>query len=173
MADEIVGRGTELAAVAAFLDRAAGGLAALVVEGEAGIGKSTVWEAAVEAAASRGWLVLTSRPARSEQGLTLGGLTDLFGDVGDETLGRLPAPQRQALGVALLRIEATAASPDQRTLSVAVAALLRLLADGSAGPHRDRRRPVARRELGRDPRLRDAAAGRPAGRAARGRADRR
>ena len=128
MADEIVVRGSELGAVAAFLDRGAGGLAALVVEGEAGIGKSTVWEAGVEAAASRGWLVRTSRPARSEQGLTLGGLTDLFGDVGDETLGRLPAPQRQALGVALLRIEATAESPDQRTLSVAVAGLLRLLA---------------------------------------------
>ena len=83
----------------------------------------------VEAAAARGWLVRTSRPARSEQGLTLGGLTDLFGDVDDETLGRLPAPQRQALGVALLRIEPTGTS--RRTsarLSVAVAGLLRLLA---------------------------------------------
>ena len=48
MADEIVVRGSELAAVAAFLDRGAGRLAALVVEGEAGIGKSTVWEAGVE-----------------------------------------------------------------------------------------------------------------------------
>ena len=45
MADEIVVRGSELAAVEAFLDRGAGGLAALVFEGEAGIGKSTVWEA--------------------------------------------------------------------------------------------------------------------------------
>ena len=129
MADEIVVRGSELGAVAAFLDRGAGGLAALVVEGEAGIGKSTVWEAGVEAAASRGWLVRTSRPARSEQGLTLGGLTDLFGDVDDETLGRLPAPQRQALGVALLRIEATAGvartSAPCRSRS---RALLRLLA---------------------------------------------
>ena len=73
MADEIVVRGSELGAVAAFLDRGAGGLAALVVEGEAGIGKSTVWEAGVEAAASRGWLVRTSRPARSERGSRLAG----------------------------------------------------------------------------------------------------
>ena len=128
MADEIVVRGSELGAVAAFLDRAAGRLEALVVEGEAGIGKSTVWEAGVGDAESRGWLVRASRPAYAEQGLTLGGLTDLFGDVGDETLARLPAPQRQALGVSLLRIETTDRSPDQRTLSVAAAGLLRLLA---------------------------------------------
>ena len=128
MADEIVVRGNELAAVTTFLDRGAGGLAALVVEGEAGIGKSTVWEAGVEAARSRGWLIRTSRPAHAEQGLTLAGLTDLFGDVADETLAQLPGPQRQALGVALLRIEPGAESPDQRTLSVAVAGLLRRLA---------------------------------------------
>ena len=128
MADEIVVRGSELAAVAAVLDRGASGLAALVVEGEAGIGKSTVWEAAVEAAADHVWLVRVSRPAQSEQGLTLAGLTDLFGGVDDETLGRLPAPQRQALEIALLRIQPGGESPDQRTLSVAVAGLLRLLA---------------------------------------------
>ena len=173
MADEIVVRGSELGAVAAFLDRGAGRLAALVVEGEAGIGKSTVWEAALEAAASRGWLVRTSRPARSEQGLTLGGLTDLFGDVDDETLARLPAPQRQALGVALLRIEATArvagsAHPVRRGRRPAETPRR-----GSAGPDRDRRCPVARREHRRDPRLRAAAARRPAGRAARDRAHRR
>ena len=65
MADEIVVRGNELAAVTTFLDQGAGGLAALAIEGEAGIGKSTVWEAAVDAARSRGWLIRTSRPARS------------------------------------------------------------------------------------------------------------
>ncbi|HEY7132445.1 MAG TPA: ATP-binding protein, partial [Candidatus Limnocylindrales bacterium] len=128
MADEIVGRGAELAAVEPFLDRAATDLAVLVLEGEAGIGKSTVWSAAAELAGTRGCHVLTSRPARSEQGLTLGGLIDLLGGLDDGSFAGLPAPQREALQVALLRLEPSGPSPDQRTLSVAVAGLLRQLA---------------------------------------------
>ena len=128
MAAEVVGRGVELAAVEPFLARAAGGLAALVFEGEAGIGKSTIWEAAVETASARGWRVLSARPARSEQALTLGGLTDLLDGIDDDALADLPAPQRRALEIALLRVEPTGTAPEQRTLSVAVAGLLRLLA---------------------------------------------
>ena len=159
MADEIVVRGSELAAVTTFLDRGAGGLAALVVEGEAGIGKSTVWEAARRGRCDLAGGSSGRRGRRaSEQGLTLGGLTDLFGDVGDETLARLPAPQRQALGVALLRIEARrrVAGPAHavRRGRRPAAAPRR----GTAGPDRDRRCPVARREHRRDPRLRAAAA---------------
>jgi len=129
VAHEIVGRGPELAALEPFLGRAGDGLAALVFEGEAGIGKSTVWQAAADAAGERGWLVLTSRPAQSEQGLTLGGLVDLLGGVGDDVLARLPPPQRDALAIALLRAAPDRASPDQRTLSVAVAGLLRQLVE--------------------------------------------
>jgi len=128
VADEIVGRAAELTVVEPFLERAAHGLAALVFEGEAGIGKSTVWAAAAEAAGAQGWRVLASRPARSEQGLTLGGLIDLFGGLDDDSFGPLPAPQRDALERALLRADSTGPAPDQRTLSVAVAGLLRQLA---------------------------------------------
>ena len=46
MPDEIVGRGVELAAVERFVDRATRSFAALVLEGEAGIGKTTIWEPA-------------------------------------------------------------------------------------------------------------------------------
>ena len=129
MAHEIVGRGAELAALEPFLARARDGVQALAFEGEAGIGKSTVWRAAADAATEGGWLVLESRPARSEQGLTLGGLVDLFGGVGGDILDRLPAPQRDALAVALLRALPDRSSPDQRTLSVAVAGLLRQLVE--------------------------------------------
>src|SRR5215467_14202396 len=121
-ADAVVGRGTELAAIEAAFERAPDGPAAVVLTGEAGIGKSTVWDAAVEAARERGWQVLVARPAPSEQALTLAGLTDLLGPVGDDALVRLPAPQRDALGVALLRLEPSGPPPDQRTLSVSVTA---------------------------------------------------
>ncbi len=127
MPDEVVGRGNELAAVERFVERARGGLSALVLEGEAGIGKTTIWHAAVSRARAAGFTILTSGPARSEQGLTLGGLTDLFADVDAGVLADLPDPQRHALEIALLRIEPSGSLPDQRTLSVAVAGLLRAL----------------------------------------------
>jgi hypothetical protein len=86
MAFDVVGREAELASIHAFLDRPAGGLAALVLEGEAGIGKSTLWLAGVEVAQGHGLRVLVSRPAEAERGLTHAGLGDLFERVLDDVL---------------------------------------------------------------------------------------
>ena len=66
---EIVGRERDLASVQAFVGREAGGAAGLVLEGEAGIGKSTLWLEGVTAARARGVLVLSSRPSEAERGL--------------------------------------------------------------------------------------------------------
>src|SRR5215472_10739868 len=49
----VVGRDRELAAVAAFLDAVPLGPCGLLLEGEAGIGKTTVWRAGVAWAAGR------------------------------------------------------------------------------------------------------------------------
>ncbi len=70
MASAIVGREAELAAVARFLDSLQAGAAALVIEGEAGIGKTTVWREAVRGAESRSLRVLQARPAESEAKLS-------------------------------------------------------------------------------------------------------
>src|SRR5258706_239999 len=80
----------------AFLDRKPEGLTALVMEGEAGIGKSTVWLAGVAAARARSFRVLTSRPAETERMLANLVLGDLFGDTAPEVLATLPAPRRRA-----------------------------------------------------------------------------
>jgi Cdc6-like AAA superfamily ATPase len=78
---EIVGRDQELAATAAFLD---GDLpAALVLAGEAGIGKTTVWRAALEQAREHDLRVLVCRPAESEAHLSYAGLSDLLEPVLD------------------------------------------------------------------------------------------
>src|SRR4051794_38478580 len=63
MALEVVARERELASVAAFLAEPRAAPGALLLEGEAGIGKSTLWLAAVEQARGRGLRGLSARPA--------------------------------------------------------------------------------------------------------------
>ena len=64
-----MGRERELAAVAGLLEAAAGGCAALVLEGEAGIGKTTFWLAGLDRAQALGYRVLSCRPAEIEASL--------------------------------------------------------------------------------------------------------
>ena len=129
MQPDVVGRGGELAAVERLLLRASHGPCGLVLQGEPGIGKTTLWTAAHTLAAERGFQVLSSRPTKSESGFPLGAFGDLFSDVSPDIAMRLPDPQRHALDVALLRVAPTSAPSDQRALSVATANLLRELAD--------------------------------------------
>jgi DNA-binding CsgD family transcriptional regulator len=129
MAVEVVGRGEELSSLFEFLDgEAAEGPTALVLEGEAGIGKSVLWLAAVEAAGERGSRVLSSRPAEAERGLAHAGLGDLFDGVLEDVLPALSAPRRRALEVALLVEDAAGRAVDPRALGVAVRSSLQLLA---------------------------------------------
>jgi DNA-binding CsgD family transcriptional regulator len=101
-----------------------------VLEGEAGIGKSTLWLAGVEQARERGLSVLTSRPAEAEQGLAHAALGDLLERVADEVLPVLAAPRRRALEVALLREEAGDAGVDPRAVGIATQSALQALAEG-------------------------------------------
>jgi DNA-binding CsgD family transcriptional regulator len=126
---QIVGREEELAAIHAFIGVAEGGAAALVLEGEPGIGKSTLWLAAVEHARGQGLRVLSSRPAEAERGLAHAGLGDLFDDVLDEVLPALPSPRRRALEIALLLETAPPEAGDPRALGIAVRSSLQLLAE--------------------------------------------
>src|SRR5438034_9688953 len=102
MAHEIVGRDEELASVRAFVARAERGPAALVLEGEPGIGKSTLWLAGVEHARQRGSRALASRPAEAERSLAHVALGDLLEAVLADVVPTLPAPRRRAIEAALL-----------------------------------------------------------------------
>jgi len=129
MTAEIIGREEELGFLHSLLD-SSGGLAAALLEGEAGIGKSTLWLAGVETARERGLRVLSSRPAEAEQRLAHVGLGDLFEGVLDDVLPALSPPRRRALEVALL-VEEAGEVADPRTLGVAVrSALEALCAEG-------------------------------------------
>jgi DNA-binding CsgD family transcriptional regulator len=129
MVSELVAREEELASLFAFVDDEREGPAALVVEGEAGIGKSSLWLAGVEHARALGLRVLSARPAEAERGLAHAGLGDLFEDALDVVLPALPPPRRRALEVALLLEEADADAVDPRALGIATRSALQLLAD--------------------------------------------
>jgi DNA-binding CsgD family transcriptional regulator len=121
-----------MAAVAAFLDAVPSGPVGLVLEGAAGIGKTTVWAAGVARAAGRSYTVLSCRPAESEATLSFAALGDLLEGVLDRALPGLPPPQRRALEVALLLADPTGSPPGQRAVCVAFLAVIRRLS--AAGP---------------------------------------
>jgi DNA-binding CsgD family transcriptional regulator len=126
-ADLLLGRNAELAQAASFLESELP--AALVLEGEAGIGKTCLWEEGVRMAAAAGFRVLATRAAGSEVQLSFAGLGDLLHGVVDKARDGLPGPQRRALEAALLLEEAEEAAPDARTVGFAFLSALRLLAE--------------------------------------------
>ena len=91
MDDSIVGRD-------AVLDQAWRALEAagpVLIEGPAGIGKTTVWRALVGAAGRRGWTVLSCGPAEAEVDLPYAALAELLRPLAD-LVPDLPRPQRAA-----------------------------------------------------------------------------
>jgi DNA-binding CsgD family transcriptional regulator len=122
-----VGRAPELAAVDEFLGGRIGSRA-LVLTGEPGIGKSTLWEAAIRAARDRGVRVVATRASGAEAKLSFAALIDLLDGVDLRGLDGLPAPQLDALEVALLRAEPNDAPPDRGAISFGFRNALRALA---------------------------------------------
>jgi DNA-binding CsgD family transcriptional regulator len=117
----VVGRDAELASLSDFIAGISDGASALVLEGEAGMGKTTLWRAAVEDALSAGLCVLRAEPAESETALSFSGLGDLLDPVLDDVLEPLPAAQRSALACALVLEEAEGpAPPDAHAAGVAL-----------------------------------------------------
>ncbi|MDT5044623.1 MAG: hypothetical protein QOG75_476, partial [Mycobacterium sp.] len=64
-----------------FVQSAAERASAFVIEGEAGIGKTTLWLAAQDVARARGFKVLSARTGEAESVLAYASLADLLGDV--------------------------------------------------------------------------------------------
>jgi DNA-binding CsgD family transcriptional regulator len=124
----ILGRDDELDEMGRFLQSVPAGPSALLLEGAAGIGKTTLWLEGAASARRAGYRVLSARAAESEARLSYSALGDLFAGVLDEALPSLPTPQRRALETALLRDEGEGAPPDQRAVSLASSGVVRALA---------------------------------------------
>ena len=126
---EIVGRESELVSLREFVVGIAGGASALVLEGEAGMGKTTLWSAGIQEAETSGVRVLRALPAESESALSFAGVGDLLDSVLDEALVPLPAGQRRALSRALVLDDDEGPTPDPHAVGVALLNALRALAD--------------------------------------------
>ena len=111
----LVGRESEVEAIDEVLAAGRSGLAALILEGPAGIGMTAVWQVVFERAVALGRLVLSCRPVEAESKLAFASLADLLDPAVDEALPSLAEPQRLALEVALLRAAAQGAPPDGRS----------------------------------------------------------
>ncbi|MGH2736191.1 MAG: ATP-binding protein [Actinomycetota bacterium] len=127
MDHKVVGRESELALVDDFLRGTQQHCAGLVIEGEPGAGKTTLWREAVRRARDGGFRVLSCHPIQAETQFSFAALGDLLVDVETGAFDVLPPPQRRALDVALLR-EDSAAGTDWRAASMGVRNLLAALA---------------------------------------------
>src|SRR5262249_46174337 len=112
-------RPAETRAVADFLAAASLEPMALVVEGEAGIGQTTLWLAAVEQAHAGGFRVMSARPSAAESVLAYTALSDMLSEVDPQVWSTLPDPQRQAIDRVLLRTPSDGQPTDQRAVAAA------------------------------------------------------
>ena len=123
----IVGRDEEAAALAAFVV-AHGDSRALVLAGEAGMGKTTLWQEALATARKEGMRVLAARASEAELQLPFVALADLLADIEVAALPSVSAPQRHALDVALFGTEPGGAELSLR-VATAFTAVLRSFAE--------------------------------------------
>lgn len=128
VAGGMVGRNRERAAVQSLLECVRNGPAGLILEGEAGIGKTTVLQAAVGAAASAGFTVMSAGGATAEVGMAFAAIADLLGGVGTGALDTLPPVQRASLNRVLLR-GSEGPTNDERAAAAAFLSVLHTLAD--------------------------------------------
>lgn len=122
---ELVGRQTETEVLLGCFERAERGPVAVVLEGQAGIGKTSLWKMALTQAGERGARIMTAQAAEFERELSFITLSDLLGSVADEEIATLPQIQRSSLNAALLRAEDDATDTDWRAVAAGVLGLLR------------------------------------------------
>jgi DNA-binding NarL/FixJ family response regulator len=129
---QVVSRPVESRAVSELIAAVASGPSALVLEGEAGIGKSTIWSAAVERAQAAGLRVLSTRAVQTESVPAYTSLAALLDGLDDADFAELAPPQRLAVDRVLLRPSADGPVTDQRAVGAAFLSVLERLGQQSS-----------------------------------------
>ena len=101
MSEISAGRDAELSSLRDFVRRISDGAVGFVLEGEAGMGKTTLWRAAVEHAEEVGLLVLQAQPVESETARPSPGSAICSIPCSRSRSRRCPPVQRRALSRAL------------------------------------------------------------------------
>jgi ATP/maltotriose-dependent transcriptional regulator MalT len=127
MVTSVLGRPAEAEAIAEFLDASSAHPAGLLLYGEAGIGKTTVWLAALEMAVQSGYQVLSARPAESESVLAYAALADMLGELNNDAWADIPEPQRMALDSVVLRTGTNEFATDPRAVAAGFLSLVKSL----------------------------------------------
>lgn len=127
---ELLGRDREISALLEAMKRARhAGPLAIVIDGEAGIGKSALWSAGLETARDEGAALLIHRAVVSESVWAFGGLGDLLGPPLPSIAQDLPGPRRRAIESALLLVEPVSEQFSARAIGLGVLDVLNLLSD--------------------------------------------
>jgi DNA-binding CsgD family transcriptional regulator len=126
---DAVGRSAGASAIAKFLRSASVQPSGLVIEGEDGIGKTTLWLAVIKEARTRGYLVLSARVGWNEKALAYTAPADLLGGVDPTVLQRLPAMQRVAAERVLLRATSEDAPIDARVTAAALVSVVQAMTE--------------------------------------------
>ncbi|WP_084558006.1 helix-turn-helix transcriptional regulator [Hamadaea tsunoensis] len=127
---ELFGREEQVGVIRSAVSRTEPGFRLVLLTGQAGIGKTAIWERGVVEAEELGHAVLQTRACEAEARLSHGGLSDLLEYLDADLLAGLAAPQRRAVDAALLRDESGPIDP--RALGAGLLAIIRELA--AAGP---------------------------------------
>ncbi|MEO3760953.1 AAA family ATPase [Mycobacterium sp. B14F4] len=128
MARGVIERPTEFRAIFDFLRSASSRPAGVVIEGEAGVGKTTLWLTCVAEALKQGFRVLSARGAQAEAAFAYAAVADLLSDVEPSVLADLPELQRLAVDRVLLRADGDGPPTDQGVAAAALGSVVNLLA---------------------------------------------
>jgi DNA-binding CsgD family transcriptional regulator len=131
MTSSVATRPVEARAIDEFLAEASGEPSALLLEGVAGIGKTTLWMAAVDQAMDRGFRVLSARPTAAESVLAYASLADMLAAVEPAVWASLPRPQRVAVDRMLLRTGGDGSATDPRAVAAGFLSVITKLTDES------------------------------------------
>ena len=124
----VVSRSVELRSIAQLFSTIGQQPSGLLLEGEAGIGKTTLWLAALQQARAQGFRVLSARAWEAESVLAYGTVADLLADIDVATLEKLPEVQRIAVDRVLLREASGGPETDQHVVAAALLSAIEALA---------------------------------------------
>ena len=125
---DIVGRSVEERAIDEFLTSAHSQPSALVIEGEAGIGKSTLWWSGLDRARGNGFHVLAARAAQPETVNAFATIGDLLAEVESSHVARIPDLQQRAVDRVLMGAVDEGPDTDQWVIAAAFTSVVEALA---------------------------------------------